>query len=386
MSQIELKNIMKKFDNNYKAIDNLSLIINDGEMLVLVGPSGCGKSTLLRIIAGLENASSGDILLDNKSISNLTPQKRDIAMIFQNYALYPHMTVFQNIAFPLKMMKSKKRKTEEKVRDIAGLLKLEELLNRKPAELSGGQCQRVAMGRALVRNPKVFLMDEPLSNLDAKLRVLMRSEISEMQKELKTTTIYVTHDQVEAMTMGDRVAVLKNGIIQQVGSPQEIYNNPANVFVATFIGNPGMNLVYSKIENDNNGDKFFYFNDKVIPLPQRYKKYCQQNAIIGLRPESFFIPEEKNELIETDVQISHIEELGHEFIIYFPIKNNNLPTNILNLITSNPVKQSPQSLYKNDQIFTTRLPNNVCIKNGDTIKLGINTNKLLLFNEKGEAF
>ena len=242
MATVVLDNVNKVYDNGYHAIHDLSLDISDGEFLVLVGPSGCGKSTALRMIAGLETISDGDLRIGDKVVNDVEPKDRDIAMVFQNYALYPHMTVYDNIGFALKLAKVPKEEIDKRVRKAADTLELTTYLDRKPGQLSGGQRQRVAMGRAIVRNPAAFLMDEPLSNLDAKLRVQMRAEIAALQRELGVTTFYVTHDQVEAMTMGDRVAVLKDGYLQQVDSPQNLYDKPANVFVAAFIGSPSMNL------------------------------------------------------------------------------------------------------------------------------------------------
>ncbi len=242
MAKIEFKNVSKAFDGK-KILDCFNLEIKDCEFLVLVGPSGCGKSTTLRLLSGLDNPTAGEIWMDGHSINRVDPKDRDIAMVFQNYALYPHMTVFENLAFGLKIRKVSKSEIEKRVREVARMLEIEELLNRKPKALSGGQRQRVAVGRAVIRNPKVFLMDEPLSNLDAKLRVQMRGELLELQRRLKTTTIYVTHDQVEAMTMGDRIVVLHEGKIQQIGAPSEIYHSPANHFVAGFIGSPPMNFL-----------------------------------------------------------------------------------------------------------------------------------------------
>ena len=241
MAEIELKHVYKRFPDGHIGVEDANLKIDDGEFIILVGPSGCGKSTMLNMIAGLEDISEGDLLIDGERMNDVAPKDRDIAMVFQSYALYPHMNVRVNIAFPLKLAKLPKKEIEKKVNEAAEILDLTEFLDRKPAHLSGGQRQRVAMGRAIVRRPKVFLMDEPLSNLDAKLRVQMRTEIAQLQERLSTTTVYVTHDQTEAMTLGDRVVVLKKGVIQQIGAPQELYHRPVNVFVAGFIGSPAMN-------------------------------------------------------------------------------------------------------------------------------------------------
>lgn len=292
MSDVVLKNVTKIYDKK-KVIDNVSLEIKDKEFVVLVGASGCGKSTLLRMIAGLENITDGEILIDGKVVNDVHPKDRDIAFVFQSYALYPHMTVRENIAFGLKMRKVDKETIDKKVKEAAEILDLGEYLDRKPKQLSGGQRQRVALGRAIVRNPKVFLMDEPLSNLDAKLRVQMRSEIKKLHEKLQTTFIYVTHDQTEALTMGDRVVVLNNGIIQQAASPEEIYNNPSNTFVAGFVGSPQMNFIE----------------------PKDFPYQVKENTIIGIRPENMISDGD----IRFKVKVDIVELLGSEKIVYFNI-------------------------------------------------------------------
>ncbi len=292
MSNVTLKNIKKSYDNKKVIINNVNLEIKDKEFVVLVGASGCGKSTLLRMIAGLEDITEGEIFIGDKQVNNVAPKDRDIAFVFQSYALYPHMSVRENIAFGLKMRKTPKEEIEKKIKEAAQILNLEEYLDRKPKDLSGGQRQRVALGRAIVRNPKVFLMDEPLSNLDAKLRVQMRSEIKKLHEKLQTTFIYVTHDQTEALTMGDRIVVLNNGDIQQFDSPDEIYNNPANTFVAGFIGSPQMNFI----------------DGKDLGL--------DENILYGIRPEKMTKADGEIKL-RADVDIS--EMLGSEKIAYFNI-------------------------------------------------------------------
>lgn len=290
MSSVTLKNVTKIYDKK-KVIDNIDLEIKDKEFVVLVGASGCGKSTLLRMIAGLEDITDGEIYIGDKKVNDVHPKDRDIAFVFQSYALYPHMTVRENIAFGLKMRKVDKATIEKKVLEAAEILDLGEYLDRKPKQLSGGQRQRVALGRAIVRNPKVFLMDEPLSNLDAKLRVQMRSEIKKLHEKLQTTFIYVTHDQTEALTMGDRVVVLDKGVIQQADSPENIYENPANTFVAGFVGSPQMNFIDSK------------------DIP------CEKDAIVGIRPEKMVCGGD----IKMTVDIEITELLGSEKIAYFTI-------------------------------------------------------------------
>ncbi len=310
MAQVELKNVTKIFDTK-KIIDNVNLKVEDKEFLVLVGSSGCGKSTLLRMIAGLEDITSGEIFIDGKCVNNVHPKDRDIAFVFQNYALYPHMSVYENMAFPLKMRKMSKKEIEAKVKEAAQILDLSELLNRKPKQLSGGQRQRVALGRAIVRNPKVFLMDEPLSNLDAKLRVQMRAEIKKLHKKLQTTFIYVTHDQTEALTMGDRIALIDNGIIQQTGTPIEVYNNPINKFAGGFLGSPAMNFIKSEIK-----DKTLTINGSLLKLnEEQSSKLCGKNEIlIGLRAEKF---NNSNYNFKFKASIEISEMLGSGQIAYF---------------------------------------------------------------------
>ena len=282
MASLSLKNIFKIYDNGFEAVKDFNLEVEDKEFIIFVGPSGCGKSTTLRMIAGLEDISSGEFRIDGKLMNDVEPKDRDIAMVFQNYALYPHMTVFDNMAFALKLRKVPKDEIKAKVEEAARILDLEKLLDRKPKALSGGQRQRVAMGRAIVRNPKVFLMDEPLSNLDAKLRVQMRSEIASLHNRLKATIIYVTHDQTEAMTLGTRIVVLKDGVIMQVDSPQKLYNEPNNLFVAGFIGSPQMNFIDALVKVD--GDKVtLNFDQTTITLPAekaaKVKAYDGKTAV-----------------------------------------------------------------------------------------------------------
>lgn len=314
MARVELKNVTKIYDKKV-IIDNVALTVEDKEFLVLVGSSGCGKSTLLRMIAGLEDITKGEIYIDGKCVNNVHPKERDIAFVFQNYALYPHMSVYDNMAFPLKMRKMSKKDIDLKVKEAAKILDLTELLERKPKQLSGGQRQRVALGRAIVRNPKVFLMDEPLSNLDAKLRVQMRAEIKKLHQKLQTTFIYVTHDQTEALTMGDRIAVIDNGVIQQLGTPIEVYNNPTNKFVGGFLGSPSMNFINAKVENNSisiNGSSF-ELNEE-----QKNKLNGRTEVIIGIRPENF---NGENTNFEFNAEVEISEMLGSSQIIYFKANN-----------------------------------------------------------------
>ncbi len=315
MAEVELKNVTKSFDTKV-IIDNVSLDIKDKEFLVLVGSSGCGKSTLLRMIAGLEDTTKGEIFIDGKCVNNVHPKDRDIAFVFQNYALYPHMSVYENIAFPLKMRKMNKKETEEKVNEAAQILNLTDLLKRKPKQLSGGQRQRVALGRAIVRNPKVFLMDEPLSNLDAKLRVQMRSEIKKLHEKLQTTFIYVTHDQTEALTMGDRIAVIDKGVIQQIGTPAEVYNNPKNKFTGGFLGSPSMNFIECEINDGtcNINGSILEFSEEQKQKLLNYKK-----VTLGIRPE-YFNNGSTNFEFTAPVEISEL--LGSSVLVYFKVNNS----------------------------------------------------------------
>ncbi len=296
MASIELKNIEKSYGKN-KVINKFDIKINDGEFVVLVGPSGCGKSTLLRMISGLESVDIGEIYLDNKLINNLIPSKREIAMVFQSYALYPHMNVFENMAFGLKMEKISKSEINQKVNNAAATLQIEDLLERKPKELSGGQRQRVAIGRAITRSPKVFLFDEPLSNLDAALRSEMRVEISKLHKKMNSNIIYVTHDQVEAMTLADRIVVLNKGNIEQYGTPNEIYSDPNNIFVAEFIGSPKMNIIKINKEHIINSNTLHLFNNKITFDNLEFK----DEVYIGIRPEDISL--KSNHEIQIDVKV-----------------------------------------------------------------------------------
>ncbi len=327
MSYIKLENICKKYDkSDAYSVDDFNLEIEKGEFIVFVGPSGCGKSTTLRMIAGLEKITSGDLKLDDIALNNIDPRDRNIAMVFQNYALYPHMTVYQNIAFGMKMRKESKEEIDKKVKWAAEVLGLTEYLSRKPSNLSGGQSQRVALGRAIVRNPKVFLMDEPLSNLDAKLRVTMRNEITSLHKKLAATTIYVTHDQMEAMTMADRIVILKDGIIQQIGTPVEVFQNPKNLFVATFIGTPQMNIVNVKI----NQDKLLFEDGQEITIPLGKLKVWNNpdgNYKLGLRPKAVSydnIVMNANEDVKVKATIKNIENMGDYSLVHVIIAEQQL--------------------------------------------------------------
>ena len=340
MSKITIKNLEKSFNNN-KVIKNFNINISDGEFIVLVGPSGCGKSTLLRMISGLESIDQGEIYLDTKLINNLIPSKREIAMVFQSYALYPHMNVFENMSFGLKMEKIPKNEIHDKVKSAAATLQIEDLLERKPKQLSGGQRQRVAIGRAITRNPKVFLFDEPLSNLDAALRSEMRVEISKLHKKLKSNIIYVTHDQIEAMTLADRIVVLNNGIIEQFGTPNDIYSDPNNIFVAEFIGSPKMNII--KINKDQiiNSNTIELFKNKITFENFEFK----DEIYLGVRPENISINDDNE--IKLDVKVDLIENLGFEKIIYTKISGNE----IIIKSSENGTGQSSKISFSKDKVL-----------------------------------
>ncbi len=328
MASVTFDGVSKVYDNGFRAVDSLDLQIRDGEFMVLVGPSGCGKTTALRMLAGLEEISDGELVIDDTVVNQVAPQKRDIAMVFQNYALYPHLSVFDNMAYGLKVQKVGKAEIKQRVTEIAGVIGLTDLLDRKPKALSGGQRQRVAMGRAIVRRPKVFLMDEPLSNLDAKLRVQMRSEVARIQHELKATTVYVTHDQVEAMTMGDRVALMRRGVLQQVDTPMRLYNAPANLFVASFIGSPAMNLFEAQVDRKNGhfvatiGDQFLRLNPEALADPSDLEHYDGRKVALGIRPEHL-----QDATVETGAPperrlkaaVKTIEALGAELIVHLEL-------------------------------------------------------------------
>lgn len=336
MASISLKNICKKYPNGYEAVKDFNMEIEDKEFIIFVGPSGCGKSTTLRMVAGLEDISSGQLLIDGKLVNDVEPKDRDIAMVFQNYALYPHMTVYENMAFALKLRKTPASEIDQMVHKAAKILDLEKLLDRKPKALSGGQRQRVAMGRAIVRNPKVFLMDEPLSNLDAKLRVQMRAEISKLHQRLGTTIIYVTHDQTEAMTLGTRIVVMKDGVVQQIDTPQNLYNHPANLFVASFIGSPQMNFLDAVCEVQGN-DVYLKVGEYRIALPQQKAKalidgdYAGKTVVMGIRPEDIYDSEEMlqkfaDSTIESTINISEL--LGAEVYLYFDVQGTTLTARV----------------------------------------------------------
>ena len=357
MAKIKFKNIEKSFDNGkFTVIPDLSFEIEDKEFVVLVGPSGCGKSTTLRMIAGLEDITAGELYIDDKKVNDIPPKDRDIAMVFQSYALYPHMTVYKNMAFALKLKKMPKEEIDKKVKWAAKILDIEPYLDRKPRALSGGQRQRVALGRAMVRNPKVFLLDEPLSNLDAKLRTEMRSQITSLHKRLQTTFVYVTHDQTEAMTMADRIVVMDKGVIQQFDTPQKLYNEPANMFVAGFIGSPQMNFIDASVVNDN-GIKI-RFSGYEFKAPESknsaLKNYIGKDIILGIRPEHFTSDKKEKNTYEMTVKTEIAEMTGSETNIYFDL---------------------------GDKRYIARINTETKINSGDSVKLLFNISSVYFFDK-----
>ncbi len=365
MASLSLKNINKTYPNGFVAVKEFNLEVEDKEFIIFVGPSGCGKSTTLRMIAGLEEITSGELWIGEKLMNDVEPKDRDIAMVFQNYALYPHMSVYDNMAFGLKLRKTPKDQIDKLVHEAARILDIEHLLDRKPKALSGGQRQRVAMGRAIVRNPKVFLMDEPLSNLDAKLRVQMRIEISKLHQRLETTIIYVTHDQTEAMTLGTRIVVMKDGVIQQVDTPQNLYDRPNNLFVAGFMGSPQMNLLDAKVVKSGN-DIRLMFGSHSIKVPEAKAKklidgnYIDKTVVLGIRPEDvkdeeMFISQSPDSTIDATVKV--YELLGAEVFLYFTI----------------------------DQFdITARVNPRTKARPGDTIQIALDLTKIHVFDKETE--
>lgn len=377
MAEIVLDRVTKSYPNGAAAVKDLSITIADGEFIILVGPSGCGKSTTLNMIAGLEDISSGELSIGGERVNEKAPKDRDIAMVFQSYALYPHMTVRQNIAFPLTLAKMNKAEIAQKVDEAATVLDLTALLDRKPAQLSGGQRQRVAMGRAIVRNPKAFLMDEPLSNLDAKLRVQMRSEIARLQDKLGTTTVYVTHDQTEAMTLGDRVVVLLAGEVQQIGTPDELYNRPANLFVAGFIGSPAMNFFPATITDVGVRLPFgeVTLTQEVHDLLARHQ--TPNNVIVGIRPEhledaSVMDGYARIRALVFDVTVDFVESLGADKYLHFKSEGAGAQAAQLAELASE------SGVGENE--FVARVSTESNAKQGDTIALACDTSKLIIFD------
>ncbi|ROO88418.1 carbohydrate ABC transporter ATP-binding protein (CUT1 family) [Actinocorallia herbida] len=392
MAQIVLDGIDKIYSGGVKAVDGLSLDVQDGEFMVLVGPSGCGKSTALRMIAGLEDISGGTLTIGEKVVNDLAPKDRDIAMVFQNYALYPHMTVEQNMAFGLQLRKTPKAEIKKRVGEAAKMLGLEPYLTRKPAALSGGQRQRVAMGRAIVREPQAFLMDEPLSNLDAKLRVSMRASLSQLHKRLGVTTIYVTHDQIEAMTLGDRVAVLRDGKLQQVNTPQYLFENPVNLFVAGFIGSPSMNFATARLTRAADGSGTVDFAGFSLPVPAEafearpdLASHVGTDIILGIRPSDFEdTSHAKPEWPRVSITASVTEELGSEINVIFPIDcppvQHKDTADLASDATDGEEGDGTLPLLEDKTLWTARVNARSHARPGDTLELGIDCSRLHFFD------
>jgi multiple sugar transport system ATP-binding protein len=396
VAEIVLDDITKRYGDT-TAVEDLNLEVKDGEFMVLVGPSGCGKTTALRMIAGLEAISEGEIRIGEKIVNDVPPKDRDIAMVFQNYALYPHMTVYDNMAFGLKLAKTDSKEIDTRVKEAARILGLEEFLKRKPRALSGGQRQRVAMGRAIVRKPQAFLMDEPLSNLDAKLRVQMRSEIARIQNDLKVTTVYVTHDQVEAMTMGDRVAVLRKGELQQVGTPADLFDTPRNLFVAGFIGSPSMNFFSSKIKEENSrvtvdvGGQQIGLPEEALSERPELKDYIGGEMIVGIRPQDFEDAEFKSDAPEDSrlkVTIDLVEAIGTETLVHFQVEAPVVVTEDMKELAADTGEGSErleQRAKEGTNEFVAQLDPKSRIRKGDSVDLVVDTSRLHFFDLENSA-
>ena len=392
MAEIVLDGVTKIYPGGTKAVEDLDLNIKNGEFMVFVGPSGCGKTTALRMVAGLEAISGGEVRIGENIVNDVAPKDRDIAMVFQNYALYPHMTVRDNMAFGLKLQKLDKTEIDRRVEDAARILGLEEFLDRKPRALSGGQRQRVAMGRAIVRQPQAFLMDEPLSNLDAKLRVQMRAEIARIQRDLEVTTIYVTHDQVEAMTMGDRVAVIRKGLLQQVGTPGELFAHPVNLFVAGFIGSPSMNFVESTLEkNDGSyrvmvGKQPVDVDPKVAQLRPALADFVGKKVIVGIRPQDFedgsLTPDARGSRIKASVDL--VEALGTETLVHFAIDAPTVITEDMKELAADvgadQVERLEEQAKEGRNEFVAQLDPKTRIMRSDEVELIVDTTQLHFFD------
>ena len=384
MGAIKITSVGKIYPNGTRALEDVNIEINDGEFVVLVGPSGCGKTTLLRMVAGLEDITEGEIFIGDKVVNEVAPKDRDIAMVFQNYALYPHMSVYDNMAFSLKLRKLSKEEIDKKVKEAAKTLEISELLERKPKALSGGQRQRVAMGRAIVRNPEAFLMDEPLSNLDAKLRVQMRAELGQLHTQLETTTLYVTHDQVEAMTMGDRVAVIRKGELQQIDTPREIYLYPRNIFVAGFIGSPSMNFVYADVKISGDKAELSFAGEKIIcndVSAKKLQKMDGEQIVLGIRPEAF-----EDSMYATDgeytdsinIKVTLLEQLGSDSYIHFYKDIKPVQTKAIEEILADEGEDI--SVLGNETKFIARINPNSTVEEGQKINLALDPNKLHYFD------
>ena len=387
-----MEQVSKRFGDGTVAVKDLDLNIDDAEFMVLVGPSGCGKTTALRMIAGLESITDGSIRIGDRVVNDVQPKDRDIAMVFQNYALYPHMSVYENMAFGLKLAKEDKDTIDKRVKEAARILGLEEFLDRKPRALSGGQRQRVAMGRAIVREPQAFLMDEPLSNLDAKLRVQMRSEIARIQRDLEVTTVYVTHDQVEAMTMGDRVAVIRKGELQQVGSPPELFSEPKTVFVAGFIGSPAMNFASSTLERTDGsllaklGDQSITIDEQALAKRPALEGYVGKEVIVGIRPQDFEDASlrESPQGCRVKVHVDLVEPIGTETLVHFKINAPIAITDDIKELAADVGNEQMESLERRAQEgeteFVGQLDPKTRVREDDDIELAVDTAQLHFFD------
>jgi len=392
MAEIVLEHLTKRYPNGVEAVKDLSLEVPDQKLLVLVGPSGCGKTTALRMIAGLENISSGDLYIGGKRMNDVMERDRDIAMVFQNYALYPHMSVAQNIGFTLKLSRRPRQEIRQRVRETAELLGLEDLLDRRPKQLSGGQRQRVAMGRAIIRQPQAFLMDEPLSNLDAQLRVQMRGEIEALQKRLGVTTVYVTHDQVEAMTMGDQIAVLRDGVLQQVGHPADVYDKPKNLFVAGFIGSPPMNLAQATIAG-RDGELVAQLGDTAIPLPSevveehQLEKWRDKTVILGIRPEDLHQSGdgEPGSNAKLPATIDRIEALGASLLVHFAVDAPPAKTAGIAAATGEHGLDEVPLIGHGGAWFSAAFPPRSAVRTGNEVDIAVDRKRLHFFDPESEA-
>ncbi len=389
MAEITFNDVWKRYPDGFEAVKDMNLEVRDGEFMILVGPSGCGKSTALRMIAGLEDITEGDLIIGGERVNELEPRDRDIAMVFQNYALYPHMTVRENMGFALKLAKVDQAEIDRKVNQAAEILELKQHLDRKPANLSGGQRQRVAMGRAIVRDPKCFLMDEPLSNLDAKLRVQMRTEVARLQQQLGTTMVYVTHDQTEAMTLGDRVAVMRAGIVQQVDTPRRLYEDPANLFVAGFIGSPSMNFVTGRLEGNQVRTPFgdVPLSDRMVKDLRAAGGHSSRDVIVGVRPEHFEDAAIEDpgapDRLRFRAKLDVVESMGSELYAYFPVQCDDVESDQLKDLAADAGMEDLPSSGAGGQQVVARLDAASRATPGEEIELVVDTSEIKLFDPKG---